>query len=112
MRDIPDRLEELIQSITEATTEDFIDGCDHWVVLLKGVIDDVEDVVEELDKKDERIVELQNQVDELEGYDDEDEHTIDIEVNGLPDQMKLEFIQTVFDQYSLEELEVLIPSKR
>lgn len=109
-----DTLEGLKTLFDEASVEDFIDQAGQWSSQIAAAIDDLEAVSDQIDKDQDRISELQNQVDELqeEGlYDDDDEPRIDVEVNGLPDQMKLEHLQEIFGQYTLAEIESALPKR-
>ncbi len=112
MKSAIDKLNELKESIREANMESFVEAWEHWVVMLESVVEDLEKVSGLMENQASRIDELENQIEELKDEDDwEEDPTIEVEVNGLPDQMKLEHIQEVFSRYTLEELESLIPRK-
>lgn len=108
-----EQLIELKASIQEADTNDFHNGAEHWAVKIDSIIQDLKVVGDQMEKDTNRITELQNQIDEMEECSDDwdDDPRIAVEVNGLHDQMKLEYLSEVFSQYTFAEIESLLPKR-
>ncbi len=110
-----DTLKELQTTIHQTDHSDVIDNLnilDEWMVILAEAISELEDVAGELEKKDEQITDLQNQVDELEEAEMMSDDIEDaIEVESLEDQMKIEYLREVFRHYTLADFESLIPKR-
>lgn len=112
MKDVIEKLTELKESIHDANVESFVEAADDWVAMLETVVEDLTAVSGLLENQAHRIVALEEQVSELEeegGW--EEDPTIAVNVDSLPDQLKLAHIEEVFSQYSLEEIEMYLPKR-